>query len=78
MKYNNLEFQWSDVNERYELVKWEGSSCFVIAFFEKHKEGYDMRTVGNRFFEHEGAFLIAKHALCFLNEVFKERGDDTI
>jgi hypothetical protein len=42
----------------------------VIAFFDKTKEGWDMRTVGNRFFEDKDAWVVGKHAIEFLNAMF--------
>jgi hypothetical protein len=42
----------------------------VIAFFNKTKEGYDMETVGDRFFEDKDAWVVGKCGLAFLNEIF--------
>ena len=71
MRLNNIEFRWSKLNNLYELVKWqESDSCYVVAFFRKNKEGYDMKTVGDRFFEDHDAWVVAKHAIKFLNDVF--------
>jgi hypothetical protein len=42
----------------------------VIAFFDKDKEGYDMRTIGDRFFEDKDAWVVGKYALAFLNAIF--------
>lgn len=70
MKLNNIEFRWSETDKAHELVKWQDSgTCYVIAFFRKHKEGYDMETVGERFFEDNDAWLVAKHAIKFLNAI---------
>ena len=78
MRFRNIEFRWSNCNNKYELVKWykaevdgceERDYCYVIAFFDKHKEGYDLRTVGNRFFEDKDAFVVGKHAIEFLNAI---------
>ena len=80
MRFRNIEFRWSVVNKKYELVKWykaevdgceEREYCYVIAFFDKGKEGYDLRTVGSRFFEDKDAFIVGKHAIEFLNAIFK-------
>jgi acetyl-CoA carboxylase carboxyltransferase component len=39
----------------------------VIAFFERTREGYDMRTVGERYFMgDEHAELVASYAMRFL------------
>jgi len=78
MRLNNIELRWSEINNAYELVKWFDDSalgasqqtCFVIAFFEKTSEGYDMRTVGERFFEDHDAWSIGKRAIRFLNTKF--------
>jgi hypothetical protein len=81
MRFRNIEFRWSKYNNKYELVKWyktkvdgceerEYCYCYVIAFFDKTKEGWDMRTVGNRFFEDKDAWVVGKHAIEFLNAMF--------
>jgi hypothetical protein len=80
MRFRNIEFRWSTCNKKYELVKWykaevdgceEREYCYVVAFFDKDKEGYDMRTVGDRFFEDKDAFVVGKYALGFLNAIFE-------
>jgi hypothetical protein len=43
----------------------------VIAFFDKDKECYNMRTVGDRFFEDKDAFVVGKYGLEFLNAIFE-------
>jgi hypothetical protein len=51
----------------------------VIAFFDKEKECYSMRTVGDRFFEDKDAFVVAKYGLEFLNEIFEiERQEEEL
>ena len=76
MRFRDIEFRWSKCNKKYELVKWYQSNgsgqenCYVIAFFDKTKEGYDLRTVGNRFFEDKDAWVVGKHAIEFLNAMF--------
>ena len=79
MRFRNIEFRWSTCNKKHELVKWykaevdgceERNYCYVIAFFDKTKEGWDMRTVGSRFFEDKEAFVVGKHAIEFLNAMF--------
>ena len=77
MRFRNVEFLWSKTNNKYELVKWYKDSndkemCYVLAFFDETKEGYDMRTVGDRFFEDKDAFIVGKHAIEFLNAMFYE------
>ena len=49
---------------------------YVIAFFDKNKEGYDMRTIGNRFFEDKDAWVVGKYALEFLNAIFQIEQDE--
>ena len=75
MRFRNIEFRWSKCNNKYELVKWyerEGVEvCYVIAFFDKGKECYDMRTIGDRFFEDKDAWVVGKYGLEFLNEIFE-------
>ena len=74
MRFRNIEFRWSKYNNKYELVKWNESpnsdTCYVIAFFDKGKEGYDMRTIGDRFFEDKDAWVVGKYGLEFLNAIF--------
>jgi len=56
LRVNRIEFRWSPINKKYELVMWHtrqegGEYCCVIAFFDYQKEGFDMRTVGRRYEE---------------------------
>ena len=89
MKFRNIEFRWSETNNKYELVQWyKGPQiketgtyeikdyCCVVAFFDKGKEGYDMRTVGDRFFEDKDAWVVGKYALEFLNAIFQIEKDE--
>jgi 5S rRNA maturation endonuclease (ribonuclease M5) len=83
MRFRDIEFRWSKCNNKYELVKWhecEGKEyCYVIAFFDKDKEGYDMRTISSRFFEDKDAFVVGKYAIEFLNETFEiERQEEEL
>jgi hypothetical protein len=83
MRFRNIEFRWSNYNQKYELVRWhecDGKEvCYVIAFFDKGKEGYDMRTISSRFFEDKDAFVVGKYAIEFLNETFEiERQEDEL
>ena len=80
MRFRNIEFRWSTCNKKYELIRWykaevdgceEREYCYVVAFFDKGKEGYDMRTIGDRFFEDKDAWVVGKYALGFLNEIFE-------
>lgn len=72
MRKGKIAFMWGEFNKKWELVSWHENNTtnHVVAFFEKHKEGYDMRTVGNRFFEDEDSWIVAKHAMAFLTELF--------
>lgn len=74
MRLNNIEFRWGETNQKHELVMWHGDkkSCVVVAFFDRNSEGYDMRTVGSRFFADDDAWIVAKHALAFLEAVFEQ------
>jgi hypothetical protein len=75
MRFRNIEFRWSTYNKKHELVKWykseERNYCYVVAFFDKTNEGYDMRTISSRFFEDKDAFVVGKYAIEFLNETFE-------
>jgi hypothetical protein len=75
MRFRNIEFRWSKCNNKYELVRWRqntnSETCYVIAFFDKDKEGYDMRTIGDRFFEDKDAWVVGKYGLEFLNAIFE-------
>ena len=75
MRFRNIEFRWSKCNNKYELVKWRqntnSETCYVIAFFDKEKECYSMRTVGDRFFEDKDAWVVGKYGLEFLNAIFE-------
>ena len=82
MKFRNVEFRWSKFNEKYELVKWYkndigGVNCYTLALFEKGKEGWDMRTVGDRFFEDKDAWVVGKYGLEFLNAIFEIEEDES-
>jgi len=91
MRFRNIEFRWSEANNKYELVSWypnldwqiketgtyeQKEHCCVVAFFDKGKEGYDMRTVGDRFFEDKDAWVVGKYALEFLNAIFQIEKDE--
>jgi hypothetical protein len=85
VRFRDIEFRWNIYNKKNELVKWyktkvdgcqERNYCYVIAFFDKDKEGYDMRTVGDRFFEDKDAWVVGKYALGFLNEIFDIEKDE--
>ncbi len=75
MRYHNIGFQWSTLNKKYELVKYDKHNGeeihYVIAFFDRDNEGYNMRTVGDRFFLDKDAWIVAKCAMHFLGEIFQ-------
>ncbi len=79
MRIRNVELLWSPLNRKHELVKWQkcngNDSCYVIAFFDKTRDGYDMRTVDDRFFEDHDAWIVGKHAIAFLKDAFEEEED---
>ena len=81
MRFRDIEFRYSQVNKKHELVRWyraevdgceEREYCYTIAFFDETKNGYDLRTIGSRFFEDKDAFIVGKHAIQFLNDMFYE------
>ena len=76
MRFRDVEFRWCEFNKKYELVKWctdkNKEYCYVLAFFDEGKEGYDMRTIGSRFFEDKDAFIVGKYAIEFLNAMFDQ------
>lgn len=81
MRLGDIEFCWSETNKKYQLVKrdQEGKTLYVIAFFDRHEEGYDMRTVGSRFFKAGiDAWNVALCAIEFLNKVFDDDTDDKL
>lgn len=74
MRLGNIEFRYSKSNEKHELVQWlppDERICIVIAFFVKHKEGYDMKIINDRFFQDDHAWIVGKHAFAFLNATFE-------
>ena len=75
MRFRNIEFRWSTYNKKHELVKWykleERNYCYVIALFDKDNEGYNLKTIGDRFFEDKDAWVVGKHAIEFLNAIFE-------
>jgi hypothetical protein len=76
MRFRNVEFRWCKFNEKYELVNWykdcnHKEFCCVVAFFDKDKEGYNMRTISSRFFEDKDAWVVAKSAMSFLQDTFE-------
>lgn len=76
MVLGNIKFTYSEANKAYELQHiGESGNVYVIAFFRKNSCGYYMETVGDRFFEDRYAFVVGKHAMNFLNDVFPYEED---
>ena len=81
MRFRNIEFRWSTYNKKHEIVKWyklkvdgceeERNYSYVVAFFDKTNSGWDMRTVGDRFFEDKDAWVVGKSAMSFLQDTFE-------
>jgi hypothetical protein len=44
----------------------------IVDLLIETKEGYDLRTVGSRFFEDSDAFLMGKAAMSFLDTIQEE------
>ena len=81
MRFRKVEFRWSKYNNKYELVRWYEDSidkemCYTIAVFDQNKDGYDMRTIGNRFFEDKDAWVVGKYGLEVLNAIFQIEQDE--
>jgi len=48
----NYELRMLENGKDYEMIRWYesiDSYCIAIAFFRRHKEGYDMESVGDRY-----------------------------
>jgi len=83
MRVGNIEARSCDENllsskehVTIEIIKWfEGDKrCLTIAYWEKGKEGYDLKFAGDRPFEVKPAlfFRIAKSAQEYLDNEFEE------
>ncbi|MEA1980882.1 MAG: hypothetical protein U9N54_07910 [candidate division Zixibacteria bacterium] len=66
-RIDNIEFRWSNYNKKYELVQWKkwgdhenGEFRFVLAFYNKGSEGYEISFVGDRPFKVEDTNLLWK------------------
>jgi len=71
MTDGECEFSFSEINKKWELCAYlDSGGKYVIAFFDKESEGYNMRTGGDRFFDHD-SFDIAKKAMEFLDMLFE-------
>lgn len=57
-----------------EIIKWQGETCYTVAFWKKGREGYDLHFVGNRPFDisPEIFFKLARFGQETLNENFSD------
>ena len=73
MRKGYIEFRYSEINKLHELVRLqEDGTCYVIAFFIETRDGYVMKTIGDRFFQNHDAWIVGKYAIGFLNACFEE------
>jgi hypothetical protein len=92
MRYKNVEFRQPSIadsngytpsSERpAEIVAWQTSSngeesCYTLCWLKEDKEGFYIKTIGNRFTEYEdteAVMHVAKYALRILDteKAFKE------
>lgn len=84
IRLGNFGVRWSSFNMGYEFVRYEGNteSHYVIAFYRETSEGYDLRTVGDRFWQHgtdsmilAGAFMETLTKYKMLEEDMNESDD---
>ena len=83
LRINDNEFRWSKDNNRFELIKWYKCTenkipeyCYVIAFFKVDQNGYDMRTVGERYIDAllqdtEGVKILTQYAFEVIGAKFR-------
>lgn len=57
-----------------EIIKWQGDTCFVLAYWVKDSEGYDLKFVGSRPFneDRDTFWLLAKQGQRMLDIHFEE------
>jgi hypothetical protein len=66
----------SEPHDRAEIVKWGSDNkerhCFTVAYWEKSKDGYNLKFVGNRPFEIDTILFmdIAKQGQRILDDIF--------
>ena len=77
MRRNNIEFRHMESKDRKpEIIAWiepELTSCYTLAWLETDSGGYYIKTIGDRFTEHEDTedvMLVAKYALRSLQNSF--------
>ena len=90
MRYKNVEFRQSgvkdsngyatDADRHSEIIAWnyiedyDKETCYTICWLKSDKEGYYMKTVGDRYVEYEDMEAlnhVAKYALRSLNVQFE-------
>jgi hypothetical protein len=80
MRYNNVEFRPATEHRHAEIVVWNYSeesdkeTCYTLCWIKADKEGYYMKTVGDRYVEYEDMEAlnhVAKYALRSLNVQFE-------
>lgn len=78
MRFNNFEIKKID-NNRYELVKWDGDSCFTIAFiaYNDKENDWDFESVGMRFIEYyeSGLCDYIKHYMALIDTIKRYTAD---
>jgi hypothetical protein len=81
MRIENFEFRKLE-NRDAEIVAWNKQEsgkeyCYTIAFFNKDKEGYDMRTVGDRILvdDYDTLHKLIKYAFTVLHAEFELMAD---
>jgi len=78
MRLRQTEFRYSTKNQKHEIVMYhevspgqiDPETCYTVAQFIRTNEGFDMVTVGGRFFKTRDNFIVAKHAIAFLYDLF--------
>jgi len=84
MRYKNVEFRPGTEKRRAEIVAWtlceiiDKETCFTLCWIMADREGYYMKTIGDRYVEYEDMEAlnhVAKYALRSLNvqHEFEER-----
>jgi len=90
MRYKNVEFRQSgiadshgyatDADRRSEIIAWNYSesldkeTCYTLCWLETDKEGYYMKTIGDRYIEYEDMEAlnhVTKYAMRSLNVQFE-------
>ena len=85
-RIENIEFHWSEINQKHELVQWlncdsEEGYCIVIAFFDLKSEGYEIRFIGDRPFNTGNKDLVwnmLKYGQSIVDAIFELNDMETI